>query len=603
MIVRVTPDWAIHGKRPGARDGDEILAHSQGRFTRDEFAQIIARFAPGGQADLPQVTTSWVDDGENAHVGMAIQERSDDRDGLGRDIAVTRYFCAPYAQLAHGPVSYEALYTGFGGCALPVEGLPTVHVPAPDWASTAAAVDDTAMAAAALLLTGRPVCVVGAEHVPLADRLRFLDTAAALLPYGFRSRLTTSTWTDSAVRHRIRLSFARHAPAEAHKIRWSGPVSVDEYPDTARRYHAMLANHEDPGDLVTRFARDTRPRSMKAADLAAFVALIEDDDARYRVPPRTRTAHQAAAELLIACADGLDQGRTERLAGRLDRLDALRGAVTAGDHMRDIRNIVGDRRLLVTAQSLDRELRERLYGIVLSMAYGSLLTLDDFEEIRRNADHWIAPPLAAALRRLTPAEPAVTLKLAAYLDPEEQVSVLKPLDSDVLIKAATREPVEPHTLHTLCAVLTARGDDRANRAAITRELGERGDLLTAVQVLHADHPDDQVWSFHTLLTVAHGQVIDRETLERHFLPHLGSRSAPLLTALAMMCTPEARGRLAEAVLMALFEQAGITRELLQRIGIAPDPPGRGQADAGEALSDPPGGPRRLNVLDPRRWRT
>ena len=65
------------------------------------------------------------------------------------------------------------------------------------------------MRVAPLLLTGRPVCVLGAEGTSHLERLEFIDTVMGLLPYGFRSRMTAATWTRATNRnHRFRLYFS-----------------------------------------------------------------------------------------------------------------------------------------------------------------------------------------------------------------------------------------------------------------------------------------------------------------------------------------------------------------------------------------------------------
>lgn len=588
--MRVTAEWALRGKRPGTRGGDEILAFSPGRFSRDDFDEIIARFTPGATANLPRVTASWVGGGASAHVGLAVQAWSNAKDGLGRDIAVTRYFCVPYAQLAGGAVSYGALYDALAGCALPADGPLTVEVPAFD-AGQATAADETVMCAAALLLTGDPVCVVNAEAVPLLSRLRFLDAVASLLPYGFRSKLTASTWTDSATKHRIRLSFSRHASPGAHAVAWGGRVPIAGFPDMVRRYHSTVANCGDLADLMARFARETEPRSIRAADFSEILDLTGGIGAEPAAGPPP-TGDRAVDEILAACADSVDQADTRRLAQCMNRLASVRRDARGGDHTRAHRDLIRDRRLLVTAQSLDERTQERLYDLVLGVAYGSRLTLSAFEEIRQNANHWVPPPLAASLRRMTAAEPAVTLRLAVYLGQDDLRSVLASLTSEKLIAAAVREPLDPQAMHAMCSELTSRGDAPGNRAAVRDGLRRRGRLVTAVHRLHPDDPDGQVWRFHGLLTAVYGPALDRSALDKDFLSDSGPPSVSLLAALTMMCAPEVRHELVESVFTDLLVQAGITGAVLDQIRAEPgEPPPRQR----------PG--RRFSILNRERWRT
>lgn len=221
-------EWALEGKRPGAHDDYELLDWSDDRLGPEVFEEIRSRYATGLSADLPQVTIAVAATREHEqvsrHIVLAAQEWSGHRDATNRKIVHTRWFYVPYQELAAHQVSYEALYRALAG--LPVTPSPPLVVGVPEFDPTALVPGPDARCAAALLLTGRPVCVVGADRVPMIERLRFLDTVAALLPYGMRTRLTAATWTSSTARHKIRLSFARHAPENAYEVRWGHGTEI-----------------------------------------------------------------------------------------------------------------------------------------------------------------------------------------------------------------------------------------------------------------------------------------------------------------------------------------------------------------------------------------
>ena len=92
---------------------------------------------------------------------------------------------------------------------------------------------EQAMRVAALLLTGKPVCIVGADQTVLLERLQFLDTVVSLLPYGMRCRLSASNWASSTLQtHKFRLFFAS-APRPARDdqqadlvVEWGRHVST-----------------------------------------------------------------------------------------------------------------------------------------------------------------------------------------------------------------------------------------------------------------------------------------------------------------------------------------------------------------------------------------
>lgn len=141
-------------------------------------------------------------------LGVAIQELSADYD-RGRPAVTTRYFYFPYDHPAEALVSYEELFREFSQCALPSDGsLVHVNIRDMDLAAIVSCIDEAAMAAATLLLTNRSVRITQGESVPTLQRLRFLDTVAALLPYGMRARLSVSTGTTGPADEQVRLSFA-----------------------------------------------------------------------------------------------------------------------------------------------------------------------------------------------------------------------------------------------------------------------------------------------------------------------------------------------------------------------------------------------------------
>ncbi|MFF0312668.1 hypothetical protein ACFYSC_35035 [Streptosporangium sp. NPDC004379] len=271
-------EWALEGKRPGAHNDYELLSWSDDRLGPEVFEEIRNRYATGLSADLPQLTIAVAATRErervSRHVVLAVQEWSGHRDATNRKIAYTRWFYVPYEELAAHRVSYEALYRALA--RLPVTPYAPLVVRVPEADPAAFDPGPDARCAAALLLTGRPVCVVGAERVPMAERLRFLDTVAALLPYGMRSRLTAATWVSSTARHRIRLSFARHAPEDAHEVRW-GRGTETAWQDSRAKVCLDLLTRPDVRveDMLENLARMTEPLSFGPDDLPDAVRLLE----------------------------------------------------------------------------------------------------------------------------------------------------------------------------------------------------------------------------------------------------------------------------------------------------------------------------------------
>ncbi|MGI5485495.1 hypothetical protein [Microtetraspora malaysiensis] len=262
-------EWALEGKRPGAHDDYELLSWSDDRLGPEVFEEIRSRYATGLSADLPQVTIAVARTRErervSRHIVLAIQDWSGHRDATNRKIVYTRWFYVPYHELAAHPVSYEALYHALAG--LPVTPSPPLTVQVPEFDPMAGCGEDgvpgpDALSAAALLLTNRPVCIVGADGVPMIERLRFLDAVAALLPYGMRARLTTATWTSSTARHKIRLSFARHAPEGAYEVRWGYGAEITPRDSPAHLYPDLPPQPDQLVDMLRWLSAQTEPLSF-----------------------------------------------------------------------------------------------------------------------------------------------------------------------------------------------------------------------------------------------------------------------------------------------------------------------------------------------------
>src|ERR1700722_540517 len=200
--ILVSAQWALHGKAPDG-EGYRVLACSAGELGKTNFADALSRFTLGALDTLPQVSVSFLAPATRpggSYLALAIHwfAKDDKRyadgvlplDDLGRETVFTSYFCAPYKELADAGVTYVDMHKGCSAVTLPVQdGMPEpVKITAS--APQIPAIEDLTMRVAALLLTGTPVCVLGAESSSMSERLQFIDTVMALLPYGFRAKMT-----------------------------------------------------------------------------------------------------------------------------------------------------------------------------------------------------------------------------------------------------------------------------------------------------------------------------------------------------------------------------------------------------------------------------
>ncbi|REE96887.1 hypothetical protein [Thermomonospora umbrina] len=344
-MVTVTMEWALWSERPAAGNDYDVLSCSTGRLRAGHFKKIITRFSPGtAEADwlLPRVTISTLDVARRPCVGVAVQSGSRQHDATGRRIAPTRFFLFPYEPLVGNPVSYEGLYRALADIVLPdADGPPLdVEVPHLDAAAIAASLRetgrDTVIAAASWLFAQRRVCVTRAENASAMDRLRFLDAAVSLLPYGHRSKITATTWAGSAARHNLRLYFARRAGgAEVQEVPWQEAVAVPATPYT-RLLRRLLEDDRTAEELIAALAAETAARGLDESE-AAFEtlqrigdglhqdrALADDDhsldDLRDWLDRDDLPAGRAARMLrkLVPQAQGKD---VDRIARRLRQID------------------------------------------------------------------------------------------------------------------------------------------------------------------------------------------------------------------------------------------------------------------------------------------
>ena len=194
--ITAIAQWALEGKQPDGEDY-RILACSTGDLNRAHFADALSRFQLGELSDLPQVSVSYARHGAEpglSYLALAIHwyaiegqryaNEVSHRDNQGRPTAYTSYFCLPYRRLAEAAVNYRAIHEALSALTLTVADGPPREVPIAIPTSRTPAADDFAVRVAPLLLTGRPVCVLGAEGTSMLERLEFIDAVMGLLPYG-----------------------------------------------------------------------------------------------------------------------------------------------------------------------------------------------------------------------------------------------------------------------------------------------------------------------------------------------------------------------------------------------------------------------------------
>jgi hypothetical protein len=335
--ISVRAQWALHGKVLDD-EGYRVIACSNGDLSRANFADALGRFTLGQLASLPQASVSYLQPATRSpgggYLALAIHwfagggQRYADGvgqvDNQGRVTTFTSYFCAPYASLAPQGTTYLDMYRAFSAVTLPVRDGPPQEVSIAQGTQQIPSIDALAMRVAPLLLTGAPVCVLGADETSLDERLRFIDTVMGLLPYGFRARMAAATWTRPTHRnHRFRLFFSSEPRASEKPdqvVYWGEPELASIPGGDAGHYYGWLADKVTPLASLAQMYRE-----LGFGDSADTEALRLVDEIRlWRRPGRSR----AAAPGRDAAAPGRDAAVPGRDA--LDRRDAPQPAGEGG---------------------------------------------------------------------------------------------------------------------------------------------------------------------------------------------------------------------------------------------------------------------------------
>jgi hypothetical protein len=295
VVTVVDVQWALYGK--GARaSGDRVIACSAGDLATVNFADAISRFQLGALHSLPQVSVSYAQSVKSgsSYLALAIHKQAEQGqaalDEDGRPVTYTHYFCLPYGPLAAGGVTYQAMHEALRDLRLPAASGATLRVPIAGRPWPPPVTDLLALRVAALLLTGRSVCVRRAQHVPVAGRLGFIDTVMGLLPYGFRAKMTAATWTRATYRdHRFRLFFSdapRGSERPDHVVSWDHPETAVITPEDGVAHEYLTWLQDTLIEPVARLTRLTEARGFGDTPVRNAVSLV--------TKPATRPASDAA---------------------------------------------------------------------------------------------------------------------------------------------------------------------------------------------------------------------------------------------------------------------------------------------------------------------
>jgi hypothetical protein len=396
-VIRVLAEWAYWGRTPREHAGYHVLACSRGQFSERNFSDILDRFSPGTLEALPQVTVSYVlaEDGRR-YLGTAFHEPAiGGIDRFGRDVTFTRYFCLPYEEVAAGAISYLAMHDTLKDHLLPEASTAPVEVELARGEPGIPGDAARALEVAELLLTGNPVCIVGAGETTARDRLAFIDAVMLLLPYGLRAEMTAATWTSPVYRgHKFRLFFSdapRKQPDTGpgdHLVAWRpdrlevrAAVNPRINPGYAAEYQEWLTPLLEQS-VTAKLAARVEPASFKAADILKMVEVTTKSAQRGWL---RRSRHLSAAdsphpvERMIGRLDGdLRSGSTSSVETTLSQIqDQLtRRAPNEAERQRN-QALLKEGRLLREDLPLGKR-KGYFYRSLLTAAFGSAISYPDY---------------------------------------------------------------------------------------------------------------------------------------------------------------------------------------------------------------------------------
>jgi len=613
--ISVRAQWALHGKVLDD-EGYQVIACSNGDLSRANFADALGRFTPGQLASLPQASVSYLQPATRSpgggYLALAIhwfagggQRHADgvgQVDNQGRVTTFTSYFCAPYASLAPRGTTYLDMYRAFSAVTLPVRDGPPKEVSIAQGTSQIPSIDDLAMRVAPLLLTGAPVCVLGADETGVDERLRFIDTVMGLLPYGFRARMAAATWTRPTHRnHRFRLFFSSEPRASEKPdqiVYWGEPDLARIPGGDAGHYYGWLADKVTPLASLAQMYRELSFGDSADAEALRLVDEVRlwrrprlkpmapdapgrrdgpgERDApgkrgesgkrgpREAVPPAAAAEADPVTRLLRECDEHV---RVLNLARLRQDLDLLQKRLAAGGiddaHRRRCRALITRLDLFRPHQPLGKY-EGRLYDTLLALAFGGPVGYEAFclveDCVRQPPDaplhvHGpLYPPLLEAIDRAGLADTRSKVIVYASHDQKKLAKWLGSRDVDAfgliseLARAAWR-----HREHgrLFCDVTLQYLQDKQGRyssAEIRRVLVRNGYLARAL--CEVGHDQYQVYALTRLLVAAFPEDqyplgLDEKTISE-LLADTPDAPTPALLAAILRKVPEAQAPLAWA---------------------------------------------------------
>jgi hypothetical protein len=574
--IRVSAQWALEGKQPDG-EGYRILACSTGDLDRANFADALSRFQLGELNTLPQVSVSYARLGTQpgmSYLALAIHWYAIDgqrlangvsqRDNQGRLTAYTSYFCLPYRPLAREAIGYLAMYEALSSIRLDTADGPQQEVQVAGPLSRIPAAPDLAVRVAPLLLTGRPVCVLGAEGTGMAERLAFIDGVMELLPYGFRSRMTAATWTRASNRnHRFRLFFSSAARTDEpdHVVNWGdSPELVPAPAEAAGEYLDWLLEYSGP---LAMLAGQTSEMGFGHKDTTQALNSVLTTSSQFESGSRTAPLEDIVEQTLRNCAEHAKLANATRLRTDIAALKKFAEDEISSDRRVRYRALITGLGLLQASFCVEGKSQERLYDALLRIAFEVPVTYRAYSQIEKCAD--VAPGDAPATELLTAIlkvgtdgqlASAIVHWHLRTIDEKKHTRWLgsSEVDAVKLIKCLADKWEYPQHAKIVCDVTLEylrRVPRKYQPQHVQQALCLHGFLARALQLRHPDDDQYQVHALYYFLRAAYprpastpGQDLSKAAIVQ-ILSGAGTPPTPaLLSAVLMLVTRPAACQLA-----------------------------------------------------------
>lgn len=557
--VVVEAQWALQGKGADSA-GYRVLACSTGELSWSNFADAIGRFSTGTPETLPQVTLSYLrptrPGGDYLSLGVHDLARPgpewSGRDLHGRLTVFTSYFCIPYEPLAKAAIGYQDIYAAVGSVRLPGKNGPPLPLSVTRSPWLTPAVDMLAIRVAALLLTGQPVCVLGADSVSMEERLRFIDTVMALLPYGARARMTAATWTRATHHnHRFRLYFSgaqRDIEPPDHVVTWGNPeTAVINAADTpAGKYLDWLS--ERVSQPVHRLRDLIEPAGFGGGHVTRMLRSVgvtdgtNDQQAEQARTPKA-TEQDPGAVLLAECATHARTPDLAKLDAAVERLQKMAGGQITPGQRAGYRELIKEHRLFRHDQALDGH-EARLREALLNIAFGPSVSYPDYCAIEDGLDG--SPPdpsLIVAIEKAGLSDIRVRA-IVCWRMPEEKVArrlqqlcSSKDVDAVTLLSLLAGDWERPQHARAFCDVTVYylhRMRQQYKAADVRRVLRQHGYMAHKLRANQVGNDQYQVNALRWFLIAAFPERIKRSDIYEVLLGNGGRPTPALLAALLLM---------------------------------------------------------------------